>query len=352
VKAFEPLAEIETDKVMVEVAAPENGAIIKINVNEGDAVHPGDLLCTFGNTDVSASGNQAEAMAESTTDEGTTGTAKRQRLSPAVRHRLMKHGIDPNAINGSGRNGRITLKDVETYLAQPVVQTQPVVLSKPELDTRVLDAGESLKVPHDTMRQRIAAHMVESLLHTAPHVTSVFEVDLTAVMRHRAANKEEFARRGRPLTLTVYFIAAAVAAIRKVPQVNSQWHDDFLEIFADMNIGIATALDDQGLIVPVLGQANEKSLSRIAADLNDLTNRARDGKLDQPRPGRQTQTGRRSWRHLHHFEPWCFRQSHGHTDHHQSAAVGHPRRWQDRKTRQDSGSRWGGRHDDPADGVR
>jgi 2-oxoglutarate dehydrogenase E2 component (dihydrolipoamide succinyltransferase) len=271
VKAFEPLAEIETDKVMVEVAAPENGAIIKINVNEGDAVHPGDLLCTFGNTDVSASGNQAEAMAESTTDEGTTGTA--------VRHRLMKHGIDPNAINGSGRNGRITLKDVETYLAQPVVQTQPVVLSKPELDTRVLDAGESLKVPHDTMRQRIAAHMVESLLHTAPHVTSVFEVDLTAVMRHRAANKEEFARRGRPLTLTVYFIAAAVAAIRKVPQVNSQWHDDFLEIFADMNIGIATALDDQGLIVPVLGQANEKSLSRIAADLNDLTNRARDGKL-------------------------------------------------------------------------
>jgi 2-oxoglutarate dehydrogenase E2 component (dihydrolipoamide succinyltransferase) len=279
VKAFEPLAEIETDKVMVEVAAPENGAIIKINVNEGDAVHPGDLLCTFGNTDVSASGNQAEAMAESTTDEGTTGTAKRQRLSPAVRHRLMKHGIDPNAINGSGRNGRITLKDVETYLAQPVVQTQPVVLSKPELDTRVLDAGESLKVPHDTMRQRIAAHMVESLLHTAPHVTSVFEVDLTAVMRHRAANKEEFARRGRPLTLTVYFIAAAVAAIRKVPQVNSQWHDDFLEIFADMNIGIATALDDQGLIVPVLGQANEKSLSRIAADLNDLTNRARDGKL-------------------------------------------------------------------------
>lgn len=279
VKAFEPLAEIETDKVMVEVAAPENGAIIKININEGDAVNPGDLLCTFGSTDDAAAGNQAEERVESTGVEITTRTAERQRLSPAVRHRIKKHGIDPNAISGSGRNGRITLKDVETYLAQPVVHAEPVVLSKPELNTTMLDTGESLKVPHDTMRQRIAAHMVESLLHTAPHVTSVFEVDLSAVMRHRAANKEEFARRGRPLTLTVYFIAAAVAAIRKVPQVNSQWHDDFLEIFADMNIGIATALDDHGLIVPVLRQANEKSLSRIAADLNDLTNRARDSKL-------------------------------------------------------------------------
>ena len=282
VKAHEPLAEIETDKVMVEVAAPEDGAIIEIQIKEGNAVNPGDLLCTFGEAGEASSEDSPEAesttaVAEEPKEEALT---TRQKLSPAVRHRVMKHGIDPSAISGSGRDGRVTLRDIEAHLAKGVdVVHQTPTFPEPEHDTSTLNAGESLKVPHDTMRRKIADHMVDSLLHTAPHVTSVFEVDLSTVMKHRAANKEEFARRNRPLTLTVYFIAAAVAAIRKVPQVNSQWHEDFLEIFSDMNIGIATALGDQGLIVPVLKLANDKSLSRIAGDLNDLTARARDGKL-------------------------------------------------------------------------
>ncbi|HKJ17264.1 MAG TPA: 2-oxo acid dehydrogenase subunit E2 [Xanthomonadales bacterium] len=284
VKAHEPLAEIETDKVMVEVAAPEDGAIIEINIKEGEAVNPGDVLCTFGDsgsaTENDDPAQSAEVEETPTTEETTTESDGRLRLSPAVRHRLKKHGISPAAINGTGRNGRITLSDVKDHLARGDSEPAPnPQLPEPDHDTTTLNAGESLTVPHDKMRKRIAAHMVESLLHTAPHVTSVFEVDLTAVMRHRAAHKEEFARRGRPLTLTVYFIAAAVAAIRRVPQVNSKWHEEHLEIFADMNIGIATALGDEGLIVPVLHQANDKSLSRIAADLNDLTSRARDGKL-------------------------------------------------------------------------
>lgn len=284
VRAHEPLAEIETDKVMVEVAAPEDGAIIEINIKEGEAVNPGDVLCTFGDsgsaTENDDPAQSAEVEETPTTEETTTESDGRLRLSPAVRHRLKKHGISPAAINGTGRNGRITLSDVKDHLARGDSEPAPnPQLPEPDHDTTTLNAGESLTVPHDKMRKRIAAHMVESLLHTAPHVTSVFEVDLTAVMRHRAAHKEEFARRGRPLTLTVYFIAAAVAAIRRVPQVNSKWHEEHLEIFADMNIGIATALGDEGLIVPVLHQANDKSLSRIAADLNDLTSRARDGKL-------------------------------------------------------------------------
>lgn len=129
------------------------------------------------------------------------------------------------------------------------------------------------------MRKRIAENMVASLMHTAPHVTSVFEADLSAVMRHRKSHKAEFAKRGTPLTLTAYFVAASVAAIRKVPQANSRWHDDHLEIFGDINIGIGTALGDQGLIVPVLHQAEQKNLKGIAAALADLTGRARNGKL-------------------------------------------------------------------------
>lgn len=285
VKAHEPLAEIETDKVMVEVAAPEDGAIIEVQIREGEAVNPGDVLCTFGGAEETASTESEDSSeAETQASETTSADEKpaRARLSPAVRHRVMKHDLDPEDIEGTGRDGRVTLRDVKAHLAD---QSEPSAPRAPTPaadtpDTAKLAAGESMKVLHDSMRRKIAAHMVESLLHTAPHVTSVFEVDLSAVMRHRKAHKAEFERRGRPLTLTAYFIAATVAAIRKVPQVNSRWHDDHLEIFADMNIGIATALGDQGLIVPVLKLANEKSLSRIAADLGDLTLRAREGKLE------------------------------------------------------------------------
>lgn len=287
VRAHDPLAEIETDKVMVEVAAPEAGAIIEVRIQEGEAVTPGDVLCTFGSADEVAPteseiDSEAEAQAKDT-DEADQKPA-RAKLSPAVRHRVMKHDLDPEDIEGTGRDGRITLKDVKAHLADQTRPAAPAAQaptpSPGTPDTAALAAGESMKVPHDSMRRKIAAHMVESLLHTAPHVTSVFEVDLSAVMRHRKAHKAEFERRGRPLTLTAYFIAAAVAAIRKVPQVNSRWHDDHLEIFADMNIGIATALGNEGLIVPVLKLANEKSLSRIAADLGDLTVRARQNKLE------------------------------------------------------------------------
>jgi 2-oxoglutarate dehydrogenase E2 component (dihydrolipoamide succinyltransferase) len=129
------------------------------------------------------------------------------------------------------------------------------------------------------MRKRIAENMVASLMHTAPHVTAIFEADLSAVMKHRAANKEIFARAGATLTLTVYFIAASIAALRKVPQVNSRWFDDHLEIFHHINVGIGTALGDQGLIVPVLKQVQDMDLMAIAAGLADLTARARDNRL-------------------------------------------------------------------------
>lgn len=280
VKAHEPLAEIETDKVMVEVAAPEDGAIIEVRVNEGEAVNPGDVLCTFGSAGETApaeSEDSSEAEAQVGETPRVDEKPARAKLSPAVRHRVKKHDLDPEEIEGTGRGGRVTLKDVKAHVAD---KAEPVAPAADAPDTAKLAVGDSMKVPHDSMRRKIAAHMVESLLHTAPHVTSVFEVDLSAVMRHRKAHKAEFERRGRPLTLTAYFIAAAVAAIRKVPQVNSRWHDDHLEIFADMNIGIATALGDEGLIVPVLKLANDKSLSRIAADLGDLTVRAREGKLE------------------------------------------------------------------------
>jgi 2-oxoglutarate dehydrogenase E2 component (dihydrolipoamide succinyltransferase) len=121
------------------------------------------------------------------------------------------------------------------------------------------------------MRKRIAEHMVQSMA-TAPHVTAVFEADLSAVLRHREAH-------GKAYTLTAYFVRASVTALQAVPEVNSRWRDDGLELFEDCNIGIGTALPEGGLIVPVVPKAQTLALADTARVLADLTERARAGKL-------------------------------------------------------------------------
>jgi len=120
--------------------------------------------------------------------------------------------------------------------------------------------------------------MVQSLLHTAPHVTTVFEADLTAVLEDRQRRKDDFAQRGAPLTLTAYFLQATVAAIRAVPEANSRWTDSALEIYDSMHIGVGTALET-GLVVPVLRDVQTLDLFATAKGLNDLVSRARDGGL-------------------------------------------------------------------------
>jgi len=129
------------------------------------------------------------------------------------------------------------------------------------------------------MRKRIAAHMVESLLHTAPHVTSVFEADLSAALAHRDAHKTGYAERGVRLTLTAYFVEAACKALVAVPEVNARWHADALEVFEDVNIGVGTALEDRGLIVPVIRRVQTLDLFGIAHRLDELTRAAREARL-------------------------------------------------------------------------
>jgi 2-oxoglutarate dehydrogenase E2 component (dihydrolipoamide succinyltransferase) len=128
------------------------------------------------------------------------------------------------------------------------------------------------------MRKLVAAHMVKSVA-TAPHVTSVFEADLSAIMAHRAAHKADFETRGARLTFTAYFVRATVAALQAVPEVNSRWRDDALELFDDCNIGVGTALESGGLIVPVVARAQTLDLFDTARLLGDLTSRARSGDL-------------------------------------------------------------------------
>jgi 2-oxoglutarate dehydrogenase E2 component (dihydrolipoamide succinyltransferase) len=121
--------------------------------------------------------------------------------------------------------------------------------------------------------------MVESLLRTAPHVTSIFEADLGAALAHREEHKRDFAERGARLTITAYIVAAAVKALQAVPEVNARWHEDGLEIYEDINIGVGTALEDRGLIVPVIRRAQLLDLFGIATRLDTLTRKAREGGL-------------------------------------------------------------------------
>jgi len=276
VAAHDPVVEIETDKVVVEVASPEAGTITEIRIQQDEEASPGDILCLLETGSGGGAGHQDEAKPE-TPAPGTGAQADRGRLSPAVRKRAAELEVDLDAISGSGSDGRITLQDVETAAAATRVETKP---ETPAAATRQPPQSEGADiVPHDRMRKQIAGNMVASLMHTAPHVTAVFEADLTAVMKHRAANKDAFAAAGAPLTLTAYFIAASVAAIRKVPQVNSRWFDEHLEIYRHINMGVGTALGDQGLIVPVLKNVQDMNLKTIAAGLADLTARARNRQL-------------------------------------------------------------------------
>ena len=264
----EPLLEISTDKVNMEVAAPGTGRLAEILKSDGEQVEPGEVLGRIDAEAASASAAPAEAPPPATPQaDGTEKAATAQELSPAVRKLLKEHSLDAAKITGSGKGGRITADDVLKY-----VESQKSAPGRPgDLKGRM--------VKHSQMRRSIAQHMVQSVA-TAPHVTSVFDADLSHIVAHREANKADFEKRGAKLTYTAYFVRASVVALQAVPEVNSRWHDDALEIFDDVNIGVATALGGGGLIVPVIVNAQDLDLFGIAERLTDLTGRARGEKLD------------------------------------------------------------------------
>jgi 2-oxoglutarate dehydrogenase E2 component (dihydrolipoamide succinyltransferase) len=138
-------------------------------------------------------------------------------------------------------------------------------------------AGDQL-IKHTVIRKQIAEHMVSSK-HTSPHVLTVMEADMNRVMKHRSANKEIFARDGVNLTFTAYFVIAIVAGLKAYPNVNSSWTDEGILVHKAVNIGMATSLGEEGLIVPVIKDADNLSLLAMARTINDLANRARTKKL-------------------------------------------------------------------------
>jgi 2-oxoglutarate dehydrogenase E2 component (dihydrolipoamide succinyltransferase) len=293
VTEHEPLLELETDKVTVEVASPGAGVLTEILKQEQEEVAPGEILGRIGVAEAvaapAAAADATHPVAPSHTASpgsgaharaaGSLGGAASRQLSPAVRRLLAEHSLDASSVQGTGEGGRITVLDVLRHAGEaPKRRTD----ASDRASSNDIENAEfaSHRVPHSAVRKRIAARMVESLLHTAPHVTTVFEVDMGEVLAHRQRHREDFARQGVALTLTAYFAQAAVTAIREVPEANSRWMDAELEIYDTINLGIATAVE-AGLVVPVLHQAESLDLLETARRLEELVRKARDGGLAQ-----------------------------------------------------------------------
>ena len=317
VEEYDPILEIETDKVTTEAVAETSGVLLKINVGAGETVEVGAILGVIGEEGeqpASAPVQQAAVRERTVGSEQRTAVhgvavaehrkrvngakdaeVRRElgRISPVVSRMASEHDLDLYQIEGTGRGGRITKRDVQAYLdgqeadssQQSAVSNQPAVARQTQTSAPapvaqaapVMVSGGDTDVPHTAMRRSIAKHMVESK-RTSPHVTTVFEVDFSAVVAHRNANKADFASKGVKLTFTPYIMLAAAAALRDNPHANSSWSDDGVVLRGALNLGMATAIES-GLIVPVIKGADELNLLGMARRVNDLAERARNNQL-------------------------------------------------------------------------
>ena len=299
----EPLFEISTDKVDAEIPSPGAGVVVEIMVKEGETVPVNSVVAVIsadGTRSADATGGKDEA-------DGTRGPAAAAapqappapqapstrapqalstpvRSSPLVRKIAKEHGVDIGRLAGTGLNGRVTKHDILSFLekgpatspgsgpaatggAKPVASAAPIFAS-----------GETTHVEKlGIMRKKIAEHMVTSL-KTSAHVYSAYEVDFWRVEQLRQQHKAAYERAGTKLTYTAFIARAVVEAIREFPIANASVDGENVVYKRDVNLGIAVALE-QGLIVPVIRNAESKSLLDLCRSIQDLAHRARTKQL-------------------------------------------------------------------------
>ena len=273
----DPLVELETDKVTQEVPAPAAGVLAEIVLDTDAEAVPGALLARIETKvadTVRAEPVEAPSLSpakkEQPFDKLRANGELETRLSPSVRRACLQHGIDAARIQGTGRNGRVTREDIDRAVASATV------VSVGEPATAQPRQFSPQDIPHDRMRLTIAENMVRAVSE-APHVTAVFEADFTAVAAHKAA----MAAQGKKLSYTAYIVKAAAEAMAVAPAINGRWEKDRIAISPTIDIGVGTALGEKGLVVPVVKDTGSLSLEQIGPKLDDLTRRARDGKLDR-----------------------------------------------------------------------
>jgi 2-oxoglutarate dehydrogenase E2 component (dihydrolipoamide succinyltransferase) len=291
VEADETVCEISTDKIDTELPSPASGRLVRIVAEENQTVPVGAVLAEIDGGAQPGQPHAAEANGRETHGRETNGGSAPDRshvISPVVRRIADEHHIDLSQVKGTGVGGRIRKKDVLAHVGHP--KERPLHTESPyEQKAARRQAAERVaggtaaavngtrREPLSPMRRQIAEHMSRSR-RTAAHVTTVAEVDMSRVAARRGELKESFAARGAPLTYLAFVARATVTALQQHPVLNASIDGEDLVHHDDVNLGIAVALDD-GLIVPVVRQAQRLSLEGIAAAIADVAERARSKRL-------------------------------------------------------------------------
>ncbi|WP_277586594.1 dihydrolipoamide acetyltransferase family protein [Psychrobacillus antarcticus] len=308
VNKYDALAEVNTDKVTAEVPSSFTGIIKELVANEGDTLAVGEIICTI-ETEGAASEEIVEVK-EAAPEEPTAETVKpaevqkhatpverekgaKARYSPAVLKISQEHGIDLSLVTGTGNEGRITRKDLLKIVESgeiPVAKVEQEAASTPSptvtssaatpkpAHTNVPVAVGDIEIPITGIRKAIAANMLRSK-HEAPHAWTMIEVDVTSMVQYRDSIKNEFKQKeGFNVTYFAFFVKAVSQALKEFPMMNSMWAGDKIIQKKDINISIAVATED-ALYVPVIKNADEKTIKGIGREVNELAAKVRSGKL-------------------------------------------------------------------------
>jgi 2-oxoglutarate dehydrogenase E2 component (dihydrolipoamide succinyltransferase) len=303
----EPIVEIATDKVDSEIPSPAKGKIIRFFFNEGETPKVGDVIAIISSNKNGSEKNIQEELTSQEKKElnvinDTDGaevllnepfisnkTGEKSIISPFIRNYAKQRGISYNelkGIPGSGNDGEIRKEDVLNYFKNHKALRHSNMangdksgsISKPERQSYSLKEGEEF-IEIDKTRKLIAEHMVRSV-HEAPHVTSIIESDITHIVQWRERSKDAFlVNNGVKLTYTPIITEVVVKALKEFPGINVSFIQDKIVLKKYINIGIATALPDHNLIVPVVRDADKKNLEKLAIEVSDLTFRARNNSL-------------------------------------------------------------------------
>jgi 2-oxoisovalerate dehydrogenase E2 component (dihydrolipoyl transacylase) len=301
VKRDEPIVEIVTDKVNAEIPSPFEGKLIKIAVTEGETVRVGAVIAQIETAAAAAAaaapakGREAGTPAVEVPPEPAASGAPRPvpvaapsaptssehaRLSPAVRKLASEHSIDPTSLQGTGLGGRVTRDDVLAAVSsgQAVPAAPPRQAPAPTPGPPGVDGKREELVKLSVMRKSIAEHMVRSL-QTSPHAWTLQEVDITNLVHYRESEKESFkSRHGAALTYLPFVAQIVSEALKQFPWLNSSWSDQGVILKHYVNLGIAVAIPD-GLIVPVVKDADRLGFTDLVKAINDLVERARGKQL-------------------------------------------------------------------------
>ncbi|RDW21980.1 dihydrolipoamide acetyltransferase family protein [Oceanobacillus chungangensis] len=286
VNKYDPIAEVLTDKVNAEVPSSFSGIIQELIAAEGDTIAVGGLMC-YIETEKDVQDEETAANDENDKDlVSVDNTAKenqsmKQRYSPAVLRLAQENNIDLLTVSGTGRGGRITRKDIEKVINAGTIDTlksetidvAPTMSKQRETFIPDVNHGD-IEIPVQGVRKAIAQNMVRSK-QEIPHAWMTVEVDVTDLVTYRNKIKHSFKQQeGFNLTFFAFFVKAVAQGLKEYPQLNSQWAGDKIIQKKDINLSIAVA-NDQELFVPVIKNADEKSIKGIAKDIVELANKAR-----------------------------------------------------------------------------